>query len=290
MVDNGPAQASRATAPGSAVSFPYDRMTVEQFRQDFPRARWDDQRKAWFVPGKTARQRFERWIERQHANESAYADARGKDAYAFEPIHSPYLHVHADRLEVETPYSPTIVELLRQIPFAAWDGTRKLWTVPFRSFEDLQRRWPDIEAAAQRNEPALKKARQAAKRGSDEEKAARLRSAERRRRRYPLDPNDLPPLDRPVMTRVYGIVVFMAVDGELVPPEAQEVYYGHLPTGRDYVWGSWRTATLGELIRTWPSKAKNPTDPQAIWWQPTIEELRLARKVAQRRGPKHTET
>lgn len=39
------------------VSFPFDRMTVQRFRQEFPRARWSDRRKAWLVPGKTALRR-----------------------------------------------------------------------------------------------------------------------------------------------------------------------------------------------------------------------------------------
>lgn len=39
----------------AAVAFPFDRMTVQRFRETFPRARWSDRRKAWIVPGKTAR-------------------------------------------------------------------------------------------------------------------------------------------------------------------------------------------------------------------------------------------
>lgn len=49
--------------PGAAAAFPYDRMTVERFRKTFPRARWNDDLKAWFVLGKTAARRFDRWLE-----------------------------------------------------------------------------------------------------------------------------------------------------------------------------------------------------------------------------------
>jgi hypothetical protein len=51
--------------PGATVAFPYDRMTVDRFRHSFPRARWSDELKAWFVPGKTAARRFDRWMERE---------------------------------------------------------------------------------------------------------------------------------------------------------------------------------------------------------------------------------
>ncbi|NUS68040.1 MAG: hypothetical protein HOQ41_06785 [Ensifer adhaerens] len=37
----------------AAVSFAFDRVTVQRFRETFPRARWNDRRKAWIVPGKT---------------------------------------------------------------------------------------------------------------------------------------------------------------------------------------------------------------------------------------------
>ena len=46
--------------PGAKASFDYDRIRVERFRATFPRARWDDVEKAWFVPGKTAERRLAR--------------------------------------------------------------------------------------------------------------------------------------------------------------------------------------------------------------------------------------
>ncbi|WP_082525362.1 hypothetical protein [Mesorhizobium sp. Root102] len=36
--------------PGATAAFPYDRTTVELFRETFLRARWNDDLKAWFVP------------------------------------------------------------------------------------------------------------------------------------------------------------------------------------------------------------------------------------------------
>ncbi|CCV16417.1 conserved hypothetical protein [Mesorhizobium sp. STM 4661] len=59
--------------PGAMAAFPYDRMTVERFRKTFPRARWNDDLKAWFVPGKTAAQRFDRWLEREFSQTQTHA-------------------------------------------------------------------------------------------------------------------------------------------------------------------------------------------------------------------------
>ncbi len=281
MAASSPADGKTEATVGATASFPYDRMTVEHFRKSFPRARWSDERKAWFIPGKTASQRFERWLDRETANASIHADARGKDAFAFDPIQSPYLRPQGNVLEIATPYSRTVVDLLREVPFAAWDAERKVWTVPFRSFNELRKRWSRIEEAARRNEPEQRRARQAQRRGTEAEKASRLRAAERRRRRYPLDPDDLPPLQRPVMTHTYGIVVFEECAGELATPELLQTLYADLPVETDLVWGRWRPADLDELIRTWP--AKTPPERSVLWWQPTIDELRAARKAAKRR-------
>jgi hypothetical protein len=72
--------------PGEAVFFPFDRMTVEQFRARFPRARWSHTRGAWFVPGKTATRRVGRWLAELEAAADAHADAKGRDAFDFDPI------------------------------------------------------------------------------------------------------------------------------------------------------------------------------------------------------------
>jgi hypothetical protein len=268
--------------PGQTASFPYDRMTIERFRKAFPRARWNEDVKAWFVPGKTAARRFDRWIERESAEADVYADMKGRDAYAFEPIVSKYLRPCQDWLEVVTPYSRTVVEQMRNIAFASWDADRRLWIVPYRSYEQLRTRWDLIEEAARRNEPEERQRRRLADRGSVKDQIARARATERRRRRYPLDPDDLPPLGQPVMTSAYGIVVFVGSDGEMVDPDILRRSYSDISPGGDYVWGCWRLATLDELIRTWPQRSRAQVEPR-IWWRPTLEELRVARKTAARR-------
>lgn len=108
---------------------------------------------------------------------------------------------------------------MREVPFASWDSDRRVWTVPYRSYDALHRHWSRIEEAAKRNEPEERKKRREANRGSEKERAARARATERRRRRYPLDPQNLPPFGRPVMTSAYGVIVFIGCDGEPADPE-----------------------------------------------------------------------
>jgi len=138
-------------APGATAAFPYDRMTVERFRAAFPRARWRDDLGAWFVPGATAERRLRAWSGREWSGVLAYADERGRDAFTFEPIASPYLEV-ADDLVVRTPYSRAVIAELRMVPWTRWDPASKARHVPFRLFEELRRRRPDIEGAARRAE------------------------------------------------------------------------------------------------------------------------------------------
>ena len=75
---------------------------MERFREAFPRARWRDDIRAWFVPGTRAARRLNAWMSREWPGVPAHADQRGRDAFAFEPIASRYLEV-ADDLVVRTP-------------------------------------------------------------------------------------------------------------------------------------------------------------------------------------------
>lgn len=214
----GPMTDQVEARPGADASSPFDRIPIEQFRRRFPRARWSDDRQAWFVPGRTASQRFGKWLAELQAEADAHADAKGRDAFEFAPIESAYLELGKAGFRIRTPYSKTIVDKLREVPFSSWDGDRRIWHVPFRSYEDLRRRWAEIEAAARRNEPEERRHRAEERKGTEEERRTRLRSAERRRRRYPLRHGDLPPLRRPVATAA-GIIVFTEVTGELVEAE-----------------------------------------------------------------------
>lgn len=271
----------KGNAPGAEARFSFDRMAVERFRQAFPRARWSDLRKSWFVPGKTATRRIDRWLAQEAEMLAIHGDSKGRDAFAFDPISSSYLEV-SDDLRVRTPYSKTVLEELRAIPWASWDDELRAWRVPFRSYEELRRRWPRIERAAQHAEPEARKRRREVDRETEAYKAAQQRNAERRRHRYPLPAEDLPPLGRPVATEQYGIVVFNEVSGEFVEPfELTASFPIAMRAHVDYVWGRWRSATLPELVRTWPARSPPGADERSRgWWQPTLTELRVARRNA----------
>lgn len=83
------------------------------------------------------------------------------------------------------------------------------------------------------------------------------------------------------MTSGYGIVVFVGCDGEPVEPETLHVSYAVVLSAAVYVWGQWRPAKLDELVKTWPALSGSKLGRE-IWWQSTLEELR----VAERRLPK----
>ncbi len=111
----------------------------------------------------------------------AFADARGRDAFACEPIESAYLQVAGD-LVIRTPYSRDVVAVLRTVPWASWDPGAKAWCVPFRAREELRVRWPAVEEAARRAEPEARLARQRAR---EADAGRRAEAAERRRRCHP---------------------------------------------------------------------------------------------------------
>ncbi|MGO4175960.1 hypothetical protein [Bosea sp. TAF32] len=265
---------------GAIVSFPFDAAVAERFREAFPRARWSDRLSAWKLPGTTAMLRAARWLDRELPSAFTLADERGRDSFSFEPIVSPYLEA-ADEIIVRTPYSRTVVEELRAVPWAWWNGEDKAWHVPFRSIDELRRRWPAIEAAAERSEPEARRQRREAAKSEPEYEGTKATAAEHRRRRYPVPASELPPTDRVLMSHE-GPLVVLEVTGEIVPMETAARHYPW-SSGQsdDLVWALWRRATHEELVKTWP--ARRPTTPDAFlrgWWQPTLEELRAARRAA----------
>lgn len=281
MIDEHREQEKPDEAPQETVSFAFDRMTVTRFREVFPNARWSDRLQAWTVPGKTARKRIDRWLASEADRRAPYEEERGRDAFEFEPILSPYLQVYDRGFRVKTPFSRTVVSELRQIPFARWNGDDKLWEIPFASYDDLQHRWEAIEEAAKRSEPEERRKRAEARKGTEEEAKAKRRTTERKKRRLPVSSDDLPPIGRPVATR-YGIVVVIEVTGEIVDPE--EIAEHHPDASDEHVWAGWRASTLEELVQTWPART-DPGDYERVrgWWQPTIDELREARRAAKSR-------
>lgn len=266
--------------PGAIVSFPFDAAIAERFREAFPRARWSDQLSAWKLPGTTATLRAARWLDREVPSAFTLAEERGRDSFSFEPIVSPYLEA-ASEMVVRTPFSRTVVDQLRAVPWAWWNGEDKAWHVPYRSVDELRNRWPMIEAAAERSEPEARRQRREAAKSALGHEDIKATEAERRRRRYPVPASDLPPLDRVLMSHE-GPLVILDVTGELVPVETAAHHYPWSSgLSDDLVWASWRRPTHDELVRAWP--ARRPTTSDTFlrgWWQPTLEELRAARRAA----------
>jgi hypothetical protein len=110
---------------GATTDLPHDRITVQRFRESFPRARWSDSLRAWLVPGRTAQRRIHRWLAEMEAEADAFADEKGRDAFAFDPIESRYLETTPSAFQIWTPYSRTVVNEIREIPFARWDADRR---------------------------------------------------------------------------------------------------------------------------------------------------------------------
>ena len=266
---------------GATAVFPFDRATVERFRKVFPKARWRDDLRAWFVPGTTAERRLNLWLARELGAVSTYDDERGRDAFAFDPIESPYLTA-SDDLEIRTPYSRAVLTELRDIPWAWWEPERKCWHVPFRSVDALRRRWPAIEAAARRSEPAERWKRREARKGSVDRAEQAARTQEKRRHRQALPSELLPPLGKVLMTAVHGAVIFTDITGELVEADIRQRFYPDVaPHEPQLIWGEWRRPTLSELVETWPAR-RLPADDERTrgWWRPTLDELREERKKA----------
>jgi hypothetical protein len=282
-MNDEPNDKSLSRRVGATTDLPHDRMTVERFRNAFPRVRWSDSLNAWFVPGRTAERRISRWLAEMEAEADAFADQKGRDAFDFDPIESRYLEAAPATFKIRTPYSRTVVNEIREIPYARWDADRRLWTVPYRSIEELRERWPAIEAAAERAEPEARRARREAIKGTEEDEAFKARTRERRRKRYPIPADDSPPFERAIGTHL-GVVFFTGTDGELADPATIGKFY-FLPVEREeYAWASWRSGSLEELVTTWPARTV-PTQRELDrgWWMPTLEELRIARRDAKSR-------
>jgi hypothetical protein len=275
---------SEGEKPGAFVAFPYDRELVQRFRETFPRARWREEEACWFVPGSTAPERLDAWLSRELAALDRHADAKGRDAYSFDPLESRYLVVGED-LGIRTPYSRTVVEIMRTIPWARWDPEERLWRAPFRSYEALKACWPAIEEAARRNEPEARRQRREEQKEQPRDPDAVALQGERRRRRYPVPGDDLPPLDQPVTVFEFGVVVFERLGEELIAKDAVPVAYPHMTAeGAAYLWARWRLPTFREIAATRPRREAEDWSARAArgWWWPDRGELEERRRILRR--------
>jgi hypothetical protein len=85
-----------------------------------------------------------------------------------------------------------------------------------------------------------------------------------------------------VATQAFGVVVIIDVTGEIV--DLSEVLEQYPHADDEHVWALWRLPTLEELVHTWPAKSEmRQEEKDRGWWQPTLEELRKARRAAKSR-------
>jgi hypothetical protein len=95
--------------------------------------------------------------------------------------------------------------------------------------------------------------------------------------------DDPPPFGRAIGTQI-GVVFFTGTNGELADRATIDRFYFPAADGEDYVWASWRSGLLEELVTTWPARIPPRRDEvDRGWWIPTLKELRAARRHARSR-------
>ncbi|MGG5822938.1 hypothetical protein [Falsiroseomonas sp. HW251] len=199
-----------------------------------------------------AEHRLNAWMGREWSGVLTYADQRGRDAFDFDPIASPYLEI-ADTFIVRTPYSRTVIAELREVPWSSWDPALKAWRVPFRSIEDLRKHWPAIEDAARHAEPKERRRRAESEKASPENEKRRVEATERRRKCYPVPDDAPPPLDQVVTTHA-GCLVFEEITGEIVEAETVERFYPGVQAGSGtLIWSTWHRPCPASLRTCWRS-------------------------------------
>jgi hypothetical protein len=252
---------------GAFVEFSNDRELRRRFREAFPRARWHPRKGCWHVPGSRAQARLESWRSRELPNFGRFLNQKGRDAFDFEPIMSPYLTDTGNDLKIETPYSRVIVNVMHQISGASWDGHGRCWRVPYRCLMTLRSKWREIEGAADALQPEA-----IARRRERKKQATRRNASERRRKRYPVLVGALPPLDIPVQTSRWGVIVFVEVTSEIVEGVNDCVYPFVRHIRGDFIWARWRMPTLAELEAAVPSRGGRSLKSVG-WSRPTKYEL-----------------
>lgn len=166
---------------GAEIRFEYDADLIEDFKQAFPRARWQSHNKRWFVPGSKAKKRLMAWRDRvvDHVAETKTAlqitEQKARDEIlAFNPLpKSPYVRADArEGIVINVPYYPDLSGLLRKLPESKWDPISLVWRFPYRSGEAIRSALPEIaRLAAEAHDKA-----DAENRAREVEREARLRA------------------------------------------------------------------------------------------------------------------
>jgi hypothetical protein len=157
----------------------------------------------------------------------------------------------------------------------------RLWTVPYRSFQELRKRLKEIEAAVERSEPEARRVRREAIKGTAEEAASKQGRGSAGGNAI----RSLPMRPAPAAQSARWLGRFSATDGALADRALLDGLYFRAANGEEYGWTSWRTGTLEELVTTWPAwTLPEQRELERGWWMPTLDELRVARLGSRRRA------
>ena len=123
---------------GAIIAFPKDGVVLQSLKKTFPKARWDQGRRAWHVPGVRAYKRSLAWVE-DISDVVANREAAALEALAVARETAPkskYVWYHERGATVATPYSDRIVEICRSLD-GAFDRSKTAWEIPATRSADL---------------------------------------------------------------------------------------------------------------------------------------------------------
>ena len=103
--------ACEAVPGGAEVRFHFDSERLAAFRNVFPEARWQKDKRGWFVPGPGAAGRANLWIYERRPHERV-ADEAAAQATENNGVEHPRVSRLPERWAVRTPYDPALTELL----------------------------------------------------------------------------------------------------------------------------------------------------------------------------------
>lgn len=159
---------------GATATFPRDLEAVRQLKHAFPKIFWSRRGGGWYLVGKTAARRLERWADEHLPTGDAYDGDKMHDEETIEPLELPHGSQYAKAARVYsilTPYDEELVETIKGIPRAAWHAKKRRWEVPVTSRRELAAALPTIRARMKAVGKALREQKETRKmqRRRDEE-------------------------------------------------------------------------------------------------------------------------
>lgn len=122
------------------LAFPYDEKLVAEVREIRGR-RWDSSAKVWTFP-MTAIRPLRALAEAHGMSSSSAVDALPD----LEPVGRPRVGITAGRFTVCFEYDPDLVNRVRDIPGARWNGQDRVWTIDLDSEPEVAQFVVDTDA------------------------------------------------------------------------------------------------------------------------------------------------